>query len=53
MLFRSALAGKNEVEYEKYQTERSVPLQRAAKAAMDSGNISYRELENYLILKHG
>lgn len=48
-----ALAGKNEVEYEKYQTERSVPLQRAAKAAMDSGNITYRDLENYLILKHG
>ena len=48
-----ALAGKNEAEYEKYQAERSVPLQRAAKAAMDSGNISYRELENYLILKHG
>ena len=48
-----ALAGKNEAEYEKYQAERSVPLQRAAKAAMDSGQISYRELENYLILKHG
>ena len=48
-----ALAGKNEAEYEKYQAERSKPLQRAAKAAMDSGNISYRELENYLILKHG
>ena len=47
------LAGKNEAEYEKYQAERSVPLQRAAKAAMDSGQISYRELENYLILKHG
>ena len=48
-----SLASKNEAEYEKYQAERSVPLQRAAKAAMDSGNISYRELENYLILKHG
>lgn len=48
-----ALAGKNEAEYEKYQAERSKPLQRAAKAAMDSGQISYRELENYLILKHG
>ncbi len=48
-----ALAGKNEAEYEKYQAERSVPLQRAAKAAMDSGNITYRDLENYLILKHG
>ena len=48
-----ALAGKNEAEFEKYQAERSKPLQRAAKAAMDSGNISYRELENYLILKHG
>lgn len=48
-----ALAGKNEAEYEKYQAERSKPLQRAAKAAMDSGKISYRELENYLILKHG
>ena len=54
MLFRSfALAGKNEAEFEKYQAERSIPLQRAAKAAMDSGQISYRELENYLILKHG
>ena len=48
-----ALAGKNEAEFEKYQAERSKPLQRAAKAAMDSGQISYRELENYLILKHG
>nr|DAX41355.1 MAG TPA: Type I restriction enzyme [Caudoviricetes sp.] len=48
-----SLASKNEAEYEKYQAERSVPLQRAAKSAMDSGNISYRELENYLILKHG
>ena len=48
-----ALAGKNEAEYEKYQAERSVPLQRAAKVAMDSGNITYRDLENYLILKHG
>ena len=48
-----ALAGKNEAEFEKYQAERSIPLQRAAKAAMDSGQISYRELENYLILKHG
>ena len=48
-----SLASKNEAEYEKYQAERSVPLQRAAKAAMDSGQISYRELENYLILKHG
>ena len=48
-----ALAGKNEAEFEKYQAERSIPLQRAAKAAMDSGKISYRELENYLILKHG
>jgi hypothetical protein len=48
-----SLASKNEAEFEKYQAERSKPLQRAAKAAMDSGNISYRELENYLILKHG
>ena len=48
-----ALAGKNEAEFEKYQAERSKPLQQAAKAAMDSGQISYRELENYLILKHG
>ena len=48
-----SLASKNEAEYEKYQAERSKPLQRAAKAAMDSGKISYRELENYLILKHG
>ena len=48
-----SLASKNEAEYEKYQAERSVPLQRAAKAAMDSGNITYRDLENYLILKHG
>ncbi len=48
-----ALAGKNEAEFDKYQAERSIPLQRAAKAAMDSGQISYRELENYLILKHG
>ena len=47
------LGGKNEAEYEKYQAERSIPLQRAAKAAMDSGNITYRDLENYLILKHG
>ena len=48
-----ALAGKNEAEYEKYQAERSKPLQQVAKAAMDSGNITYRDLENYLILKHG
>lgn len=48
-----ALAGKNEAEFDKYQAERSIPLQRAAKAAMDSGNITYRDLENYLILKHG